>query len=292
MSPNGKDQNNAPSRKNQATDAELDFLFGNISEYANSDLPLDEDSKCKDITARCNEPQLIERYRVARGKLQLALQGYYLSEDEVVALQDYVVDRQVRQTQEARRMDEIEKWESKGDLKRKISLFSLVLAVVFGVVYFLTPPKVKKINPLDYFGYEAHAFEEDPEGRLDLPSEDFTEIRGFFAAYPSLGFPVNPPPPQPGWTPVGATVMDYDVAKVAKVVYRNNSTRELLFFFAYKAAFSDLPKAEQGNERGLVYQVYATDSQNLLAWQTGDGLLAFLVGKGSAKDLAQYAKGN
>lgn len=292
MNPNGKNSGSQGSRSGSAPEGDLEFLYGHMSEYADGDLNTSETQRCKEISAAIGEPQLVSRYRAVRGKLQLALQGYYLSEDEVVALQDYVADRQVRETQEAKRMDEIERWESKGEVKRKIAIFSLVCAIVFGIVYFLTPAKTKKINPLDYFGYEAHAFEEDPEGRLNLPSEDFNEISAFFRNYPSLGFTVTPPSPQPGWTPVGATVIDYDISKVAEVVYRNNSSRELLFFFAYKGSFTDIPRAEQGNERGLIYQVYTSDRQNLLAWQSGESVLSFMIGKGNAKDLASFAKGN
>ena len=279
------------SAKSGGSSSDLDFMYGHLSELADGELQGAEETRCRDACTKLGEPRLLDRYRATRGKLQIALQGYYLSEDEIVGLQDFVADRQIRETQEAQKIEEIGRWESTGEVRRKGAILAIVVAVVFGLVYFLTPAKTSKLNPLDYFGYEAKAFEEDPDGRLDLPSEDYKEVAGYFRVYPSLGFVATPPSPPSGWATVGATVLDYELSKVAKVVYRNATTKDQAYFFAYAGSFADLPKAEQGNERGMVYQVYTSDVYNLLAWQPSEGVLAFMVGRKSARDLAVFARG-
>jgi hypothetical protein len=94
-----------------------------------------------------------------------------------------------------------------------------------------------------------------------------------------------------GWQIDGATVIDYEVAKVAAVMYERGGakTKELFFFFSFAGELSDLPASEPGNMRGLIFQTYASNELNLVAWQVAPGVVALLVGRRSAPELAEIA---
>lgn len=155
----------------------------------------------------------------------------------------------------------------------------------------MTPNKQRKFEALEYLGYESLALDEEPEGRLDLPSQELEEISQYLGAYPNLDFkPLVMKPIGKGWDPEGATVIDYEVAKVAVVKYRNTELKENIYHYSFAGELKTLPKSEPGNYRGLVFQTYASDQLNIIAWQQESGMICFLVGRRSAPELANLAR--
>jgi hypothetical protein len=64
----------------------------------------------------------------------------------------------------------------------------ILLALVGTAVYVFMPRKTTKFDVIEYIGYEAMALEEDPDGRLNLPSSDLEEIKQFVSTVPGLNF--------------------------------------------------------------------------------------------------------
>ena len=93
------------------------------------------------------------------------------------------------------------------------------------------------------------------------------------------------------WDLDGATVIDYEVAKVAVVMYERRQSRnpEKLFHFSFAGKLSDLPPADPGNMRGLIFQTYASNEQNVIAWQSANNTVSLLIGRRSAPELAEIA---
>ena len=131
--------------------------------------------------------------------------------------------------------------------------------------------------------------EESKEERLNLPTNEIGEIKDFFKNNPDLAYTHKVLSLPPAWEPDGASVIDYEVAKVGVVQYHNKETQEKLFHFAYPGDLSDLPEAETGNKRGLIYQTYSSDSLNLIAWKSAPTVVSIMAGRRSAEELAELA---
>jgi hypothetical protein len=272
-----------------STISDEDFLLSRFHSYFGGEMN-DADRKRYDelLKAEKNQEQM-DKLKRAFGKLQLAFQGYYLTEDQRVGLHDIVEDSQVRKTREVEKIDQIGRWEALGDFRRRVVIIGLVVVASFSAIYLLMPEEKPSFDALESLGYEALAMEEDPEGRLDLPSKDIAEIGSYFQGKNALGFSAKIPTTLPtGWEPEGATVIDYDTAKVVTVQFFNPSLEEKAFFFAFKGKLVDLPKSTPGNYKGFIYQTYATDQLNMVVWSQGNGVLGMMVGHRSAPDLAAF----
>jgi hypothetical protein len=268
-----------------------DFLHSHLAEYLDGDMTPADLARIEGlVNAGEAEKAAPERFLAMRGRLQLAMQSYYLKEAEHQELRSYVQDPAVLATQENIRIDQLGRGEVVNTLLRRLALVGIAAGLVALAVWKFAPGAEVKFKPLEYLGYEAMAMEEDPRDRLDLPSADMKEIRQYLAAYPGLDFKPAVLKQIPNdWKPDGATVIDYEIAKVAVVQYSNSASKEKLFHFSYAGAMADLPRSEPGNLKGLVYQTYASDELNIIAWNQGDGLTSLLVGRRSAPELAEIA---
>jgi hypothetical protein len=271
--------------------SDRDFLMAYLAEYLDEELSPELKTRFEKLLASDDLKTVPERYQKMRGKLQLSLQGYYLKNDEKMRLHEYVEDRTARETIEAERITQVERHELLGNTRRSIVIIAAVAVMIFGFVYMMTPREPQKFEALEYLGYEALAMEEDTEGRLDLPSHDLAEIRKYLETNPALGFKARLLKELgAGWVPDGASVIDYETAKVAVVQYGNETLSEKMFFFALPGNMTDLPRVDQGNLRGLIYQTYSSDQLNTIVWQIEKGILAFMVGRRSAPELASLAR--
>ena len=175
---------------------------------------------------------------------------------------------------------------------RRGAVLLLIVVAIGASVWKFGRTKERKFRPLEYLGYEALAMEEDAQERLNLPSHDPVEVRQYLESYPGLEFKAQMLAAVPaGWQIDGATVIDYEVAKVAAVMYERGGAKakESFFFFSFAGELSDLPASEPGNMRGLIFQTYASNELNLVAWQVAPGVVALLVGRRSAPELAEIA---
>ena len=269
-----------------------DFVYGFMAEYLDGELSGSDlakfEQELKSMAAA--GVGLAERFQALRGRLQLGLQSYFLKEGELAELRSYVQDPSVTATIENVQIESMGRGEVVSTLLRRLALVALAAGLVAGLVWKFGRSHEQTFKPLEYLGYEALAMEEDPGERLNLPSQDLKEIRQYLSSYPGLDFkPIVMKTLPTVWEPDGATVIDYEIAKVAVIQYGNTTSKEKLFHFSYAGELGDLPKAESGNMRGLIFQTYSSDELNLIGWQSAQGVVSLLVGRRSAPELAELA---
>jgi hypothetical protein len=270
--------------------SDQDFFHSYLAEYLDGELSPELSARFERLLQAPGQPQVPVHFQAMRGRLQLGLQSYYLKEGELQALRALVQDPAVTATKENIKIDQLGRKELVSSIVRRLVLTALGAAVIGLILWKFAPDNNPEFKPLEYLGYEALAMEEDPEGRLDLPSSDLREIHDYLAAYPGLEFePRLLKDFDHGWEPDGATVIDYEIAKVAAVQYHNKELGEKLVHFSFPGQLSELPKAEPGNMKGLVYQTYSSDQLNLIAWQHGPDVVSLLVGRRGAPELAELA---
>jgi hypothetical protein len=273
-----------------STISDSDFVLSYLSEYLDGDLPKNIQPRFEELLKQPGQEEIPAHFQAMRGRLQLSIQSTYLRESEKADLHALVQDPVDAANQDAAKVEEIGKQESTAALRRKIILGGLLGIVVLFIAMQFKPQADNLFKPLEYLGYEAVAMEEDPGGRLDLPSKSIEEIRQYLRSYPGLGFqPLTLKKIRGGWAAEGTSVADYEVAKVSVVQYGRKKGNEKLFHFNYIGQLSDLPKSDPGNLRGLVYQAYANDNVNIIAWQHTSSLVSFLVGRLGAVELAEIA---
>lgn len=277
--------------QNTASMKDQDFFYAFLSDFLDEQLHGQELKRFEALTEKPEYKEIPERFRSARGHLQLSLQGHVLDESRLHALRVLVEDDASRATHEAHNIEKLGRWEFWGNMGRRLGILALVLAGIFAVVYYVTPAKKQTFRPLDTLMYEAIAMEEDPDGRLDFPTNNLKEIQDYFNSYPELGFRVpNLKSPVETWQPEGATIIDYDTAKIAAAQFANAGIQEKLFFFMYEGSLKQLPNAEPGNYKGLLYQAYGSDKVNVVTWQVADSVVGMVIGHRSAPELADFAK--
>lgn len=274
----------------QLSDDEL--MFGYLPEYLDGELPKSVQERFNKLMLKPEYKTAVENFQMLRGKLQLETGKIHASGQQMSALRGLVQDNHMRETLEASNIAQLEKKEFMSDVLRRVGMMLGVLVLIGAAFYMFVPQNKAKFDALEYITYEALALEEDPDGRLDLPSEELREIKQYVEAIPGLNFK-----PQvlkdlgDDWKPEGASLIDYEIAKVVVVRYSNpDRGNEKLHHFSFSGAFSDLPKAERAEYRGLSYQVYANDRLNVLAWESSPGVMSFLVGRRSAVELAELAR--
>ena len=280
---------NAEAHKKQPLSSQ-DTLLAYLAEYLDGELTPELKAQVDALIKTPGQQDIPAHFQAMRGRLQLSLQSYYLKDDEISALKSYVQDPAVKATQENAKIEALGRGEVVSTLLRRLALIAIaVAAVAFGVWKF-GPRREATFKPLEFLGYEALALEEDPRDRLDLPSGDMKEIRQYLAAYPGLEFKPKVMKTMPAdWKPEGATIIDYEIAKVALVQFASTTSKEKLFHFSYAGELKDLPPAEPGNMRGLIFQTYSSDDLNLVAFEGPKGVVSILAGRRSAPELAEMA---
>ncbi|MCX6123546.1 MAG: hypothetical protein NTV34_02175 [Proteobacteria bacterium] len=193
---------------------------------------------------------------------------------------------------EASEILDIERSELVSNIIRRTSLTALVMGVIGASIYFFMPAASEKINVIEYIGYEAVAMEEDPDGRINLPTNDLEEIRQFIGNVPGLMFKPQALKPLFGWIPEGVSIIDYDVTKVIAVMYKSpDRNNEHLHHFMFQGTLQDIPYGgEEADYRGLRYRTYASEKLNMLVWQFAPGTVSVLAGHRSAPELAELAR--
>jgi len=273
---------------NEFSDSEL--LNGFLAEYLDGDLPSSVREKYNTLLQSPANAQVPDQFLQMRGKLQLAMQTYYLKESDLSELRSFVQDPEAVATQENIKIEQLGRRVVVSNILRRIAIVLVCASVIGYLVWKFAPSHEGEFKALEYLAYEAVALEEDPQERLNLPSSDLKEIRQYLVNYPGLDFkPFVLRSISNNWLPEGATVINYEVAKVTVVQYAHNGTSEKLFHFIYAGDLSDLPPSAQGRYKDLNFQTYATDQHNFIAWEPSPGVVSILVGKRSAPDLAEMA---
>ena len=229
-------------------------------------------------------------FRLRRGQLQLAVQSFHMTPAHIEKLKIMVASPEIRHTQEAQKIEEISSYEARRRFLRQMAFAGAFLAIVFTVVY-KSAPRKPNLNTLEVLGYESIALIEDGKDRLDLPTDSFDEVKEYLASYPELGFkPKVLTSKSTGLNIEGASVLDYDPTKVSVVVYSDPIRHDRILHFTLPGETSELPKAEPGNFQGLIYQTYASDVMNMIAWNPAPGILAIAAGSRGATELADFVR--
>lgn len=271
--------------------ADDDFLYAYLGEFLDDDLEDDLKKRYDSVMAAKNATHLPQEFGVARGNFQVAIADFGLNEEQLQILHRLVESDAQRATQEASDIEQLGKTEFWGNLGRRILLLVLLGGAIFGIVYYVTPPKKAGFAPLDTVPYEALQMIVDPEGRLNFPTTIDQDIDDFMRNAKDLGFTPKTVKSAPllGWGVEGASVIDYDLAKVVVVQLANQKLGQKAFVFQYEGKADDLPKSDPGNHKGLLYHAYKSDQLNMIVWQAKDDVVAMVVGSQSAQDLAALA---
>lgn len=268
-----------------------EFLYAYLNDYLAGALGEENTKRFQSLLGDHECQQTVEKIRAAIGRFQLSFQGYYLTEDQKARLHEIVEDAEVRKTREMNKIEQVGKFEHFGDIRRRTLMILVAVGLLGWAVWYFSPEKQAHFDPLEALSYEALALEEDPDGRLDLPTANLDEIKDYVAAYRGVDYkPYVFDQQPPGWKPDGATIIDYEVAKIITVQFSNRNIDEKIFYFTFKGELSDLPKTDPGNLQGFIYHTYASDVLNMIVWQQQEGVLSMLVGHRSAPELAAIAK--
>lgn len=267
-----------------------DLFYGYIAEYLDGELPQHLHAKFQELLP--SRQKELDLFQVNRGKFQSALGDIGSSEAHKHKLRNLAQDDQLRETIEASEIAEVERTEMWSNILRRSVLSAIVLGLVGAAVYAFMPRGVAKFDVIEYIGYEAMALEEDPDGRMNLPSSDLEEIKQFIGTVPGLAFRPNVLRAIKGWEPEGVSIIDYDVMKVIAVNYVSPERgNEHLHHFMVPGKMSDMNyKGEEADYRGLKYRVYASDKLNIVVWQHAPDMISVLAGHRSAPEMADLAR--
>ena len=268
------------------------FFLSHIHLYLSEELSAENGLRFRRILEDPNYMAQFEAFGQKKGILQLRLQGISLNEEERTALQHKIADTNTDRSFEKARISEIEHSEKSIDFLRRASFLLIGAGLLWGI-YHLLAPKVDKnhFDPLNALSWEALAMEEDQDGeRLYFPSSDSVEISKYLAESRDLHFTPGILSPEPtAWIPVGGSVFDYDIRKIAVVQYKNPEDQASLFYFTLPGQLSKLPASTKSIQGRLRYQPYASDQLNIIAWQKNKDTLALLMGRVSIPNLAKIA---
>jgi hypothetical protein len=267
-----------------------DLFYGYIAEYLDGELPQSLQSPFGDLLK--TRQKELDAFQVNRGKFQTALGDIGGSEALKHKLRNFAQDDQLRETIEASEIAEVERTELLSNIIRRSVLSAIVLGVIGGIIYTFMPRSAAKFDVIEYLGYEAMALEEDPDGRINLPSTDIEEIKQFVGSVPGLSFRPEVLRPIKGWNPEGVSIIDYDVMKVVAVNYVSPERgNEHFHHFMVPGKMSDMSyKGEEADYRGLKYRVYGSDKLNIIVWQHSPDMVSVLAGHRSAPEMADMAR--
>jgi len=273
---------------NKLTDEE--FLFAYLGMSLDEALPKDVQQKFQGLIEQTQYSGVGEKFSNARGKLQLLFQEASLSKDQLVRLNNLVEEPELRHTHEAQKIEEIERSVLWTTLKRRLVIVGTICALVFGVVYFMSPKAKVDFDPLQALSYEAVAFEEEASERINFPSDDAQELQEFFARDLGLGFqPTVLKGVASPWKLVGGSILDYDFVKITVSMYEAPAQGDVFFHFSYPGRMADRQGAELGNYQGLLYRVFTTPRHNIIMWEQSPGVLGVLIGRQNDETLASIA---
>lgn len=269
---------------------EEENFYAQLSDYLDENLSNDARRQCEETAKRLHLVDAATDFGIRRGRLQIESQRLFLNEKDLRDIHDLVEDDATRANSEAADIEGVGRSELKGNVLRFLILFGLAAFFIYGGYTLFGPKEKAPFKALDSLIYEAIVMSEDPEGRLDFPTDKLAEINNFFQRSPELGFvPKALQEPGDGWVINGGTVIDYDVAKILGVQFTGTNTEEKLFLFMYKGELSQLPSSAPGNHQGIVYQAYASDRLNIVAWQAAPDTTAMMIGFRGARELAELA---
>lgn len=267
-----------------------EFLLSHLADYLDETLSSSNRQKVDELMKKGGTPEVATDYGIRRGRLQIEAQRLYLDERKMRRIHDLVEDDAARANHEAAEIEEVGRSELKGNAFRFVTLLLIFGFLVAGGYFLFRPAPKAPFKALDSLLYEAIVMSEDASERLAFPTDKIEELNQYFQRYPELGFAPKPLKTLPGdWKATGGTVIDYESAKIMAVQFESGSTAEKAYIFLYPGKLSQLPKSDLGNANGIVYQTYASDRLNVIAWSVNSDVTGMVIGSRGARELADFA---
>ena len=286
----------------------MTYQPSNLSEeelvFAHLDDHLDE-SLDPQLAARYNAAlahvgsDISTKYRKARGNLQMVFQELQLKEAQMHELVTLIVDDSTRAAREDRGISHIERSTMFSSVLRSTLIFGSIVVVVAALVYYFAAPVHK--NSFDLFGalrWEVESLEKDDSQHWDYPTDSLDEAQTYIKRQREMGFTFDGIKPfGDGWKVNGVTVLDYEELQIPVIHFVRESTPGGIYLFFARGNLAQLPSADPGNRKGLLYQAYGTDAMTIIAWQfkeKDEKVLAIMVATAPTtlgpQDLAEYAR--
>lgn len=266
-----------------------ELFYSLVDHHIGGTLPSEVTSRFEALLQREEYKNKVDLFKSAHGKMQLTLEGFFLNEDHTFEVRSLAQGASTMTEEEQSEIEEVGSTSKISGVLRLIT-FLLVIGGIFGGIFWkFLPSFEKKFDALYYLSYESNLLLEDPTGRMDLLTDDISDIDSYFTKYPNLGFKVSMIKIPSGWVVKGGTVIDYDFARVATILYSSKDNTEKMVQFLWKAKEGDLPKAQEGKEGNLVYSAYTSETQNMISYATEFGVQSVLIGQASAVQMAKYA---
>ncbi|MBI2602879.1 MAG: hypothetical protein HYW48_07480 [Deltaproteobacteria bacterium] len=260
------------------------------------DLPADKAAKLQGLGVEEFQKALTrarEKNEVLARKETGILQGLYemeLSNEETRELRLKISTEEIQKNLEVLKIEELTRQEGFKAQSRRWMILSFIIVVIFGVFYSYFHTEKIGFDPVQSLAWEALHFESGQTGaRLLLPSSDEEELRQYLEQYPGLNFKPFLLQLGAAWELRGASIIDYEVAKVAVVQFVEPQRKENVFHFTFAGRMDQVPPSEAGQSGTLSYRAYGSQKINLIVWQHDENTLSMLAGHLSAPDLAGLA---
>ncbi len=270
--------------------SDKDFFFAYLPECLDEQAPKDVLQKFQTLISEPEYQTAAQIFKTQRDILQLQLRSLALNDDNFHTLRTKARSDELEGAIEGAEIKALKLQEAPKAQLQRWSAAAILLTLCTAFLYTYYAKNEMGFDPVQALPYEAIEMEDDPElTRLDLPSTSIEEIESFFAKHTGLKFT-----PfvlrNPSWQPLGSSIIDYDVAKIAVTRFASTSNnKDSLFQFVFSGRLKELSPSTPGRLNNLVYQTYASDRHNLIVWQQDAHTLGMLVGHLKAEDLAQLA---
>lgn len=265
-----------------------DVLYGYLPEFLDGEIPGFIAERFQKVVSNEKNTAMSTQFQEARGRFQVLFQDIALDEAQLDELRELVNASELRKTQEMSRIEKMGRMQAARLWGRRLFFVSALIGIVVGGYFYFRGPVPEPFDVLSTLSYEASAlFQDSANERLNFPTESLPEVVNFFSEH--AGFKVVPAIPknlEEGWKVVGASIIDYPYVKISVVKYKNDDKQ--IVQFALEGDISSLPKSTPGNYKGLIYQAYATDNQNIIVWQQQSNLMGCLISSLGAVEIMDF----
>jgi len=268
-----------------------EFFYAYLPEFLDGELSEELNNRFQNLMKKPEFQNAAQNYRSQRGLLQVHLGKLALNSDKIHDLRLKVRSDELEEAIEGAEIQHVKIEEAPKAQVQRWLVASIVLMIATAFLYTYLAKRELSFDPVQALPYEALMMEEDTDlSALDLPSTDPREIKVFFDKHKDFNFTPFVLKISSPWQMQGASVIDYDFAKIGVVRIQNSDRKQTLFQFAFAGRLEELSPSSQGRLNNFVYQTYASDQINLIVWQYNAQTLGMLVGHIAADELAQIAE--
>lgn len=295
------------------------IFYSNLDRIVDGEVSEQDKEKLESLLKDSSKQEVLEKYKTAHGKLQNALEGQFLTEEQALKLRSHVLDMNELAAAEE---EEIERLGAAHKLKvftRNFILYGVIAFIGYQIAMSFLPQKMDKFDPLESFSYETFALEENLEERIDLRTNSLDDVKEFLKNYPNLELADATIAAPSNWDVEGASVIDYDFTKISVVAFtkvisgqmdtvreereefdENGEplpiktvevkvpSRDILVQYSFKTEKDNFPKSEVFKEGNLEYYSYSSSKINMIMWKKGE-IYNVLAGRISPLEMAKLA---